>query len=208
MKVEIQTYLVEKSDGESVFKIEMINNDCESWLNFKCAIEIDYNKHPGMKKSIAKLISNETSPETEMSIIQQILAQVTTIEGIQKCKILENPDQEREHIENRYNKFLTYLALQNGIRQFEPFSALKNRYYFREFVHKLTPHLPILMEINRNQFEELITGHSELEEEYIRYFSTDASFYLISANHEHVGYKFIIMKNAGIDLFFFTRHLN
>lgn len=207
MKVEIQTFLVEKSDGETVFKIEMVNNDCASWLNFKCAIEIAYDKHPGMKKSIAKLISSETTPETEMNIIQDILSQVTTIEGIKKCKILENSDDEFDVLEKRFNKFLTYLALQNGIKEYEPFSALTNQIYFKQFVYKLTPHLTNLVQINRDLFEVLIKDHPELEEEYVRNFATNATFYMISANYEHVSYNFYIMRNAGIDLFFFTRHL-
>src|SRR5688572_26461954 len=202
MKVEIQSYHAENNDGKSVFKIEMVNIDCASWLKFNCVIEIEYDKHPAMKKSIAELSLPETTPETEMNIIQDILSQVTTIEGIKKCKMEENPKEVQLHNEDRLNGFLTYFAQQESIEQLAPFSGLKNQFHFRKFVHKITPYFMNWVEIDKNIFEGLIAGLPEIEEQYVHFYSTGASFYLISASNEHVNYQFYMMYTGIIALFF------
>jgi hypothetical protein len=207
MKVELQTCLTENSDGESVFIIEMENLDCESWLNFNCAIEIAYNKHPAMKNFIAELSSPETTPEREMNIIHNILSQVTTIEGIKNCKLYESSHEKPDGAE-KFNKFLPSLALQIEINEFAPFSAVKNQNYFREFVNKITPYLSNMKEIDRNMFEAVITGNPELEEEYVQNYTTDATYYLMSTKDDNLSYQFYIMKKDVIVLFFYTSHTN
>ncbi len=202
MQVQIETFLAKNSAGESIFKIEMINNECDSWLNFKCVFIIEYNKHPEMKKSVIELTSPEITPEREMNIIQGILTHVTKIEGIKQCKIDETTDVKPD-AEKKFNGLLVSMAQKVG-NELTPFSAKKNGHYFRKLVFKLSPHLADLVKINRKLFEDIIFGVPELEEEYINQFSTEATFYVISATYAYTSYQFFIMHTDAIVFFFFT----
>ncbi len=204
MKVKLQSYFSNNKSGKSIYKIEMDNIDCSAWLKFHCEIEIEYDKHPDMKKSIAEISSPDTSPEKEMDIIQEILSQVTTIEGIKKCKIYESNISEKEESDQRFHEFLTEFVMQEGIGQYTPLSAMKNPFYFRKFEHKLTPYLTDMVEINKSIFEAMISGYPDLEEEYISCYSSNATFYMASMQDDNIRYEFYFMKTNRIVLMFFS----
>ncbi len=203
MQVQIETFLGKNSAGEPVFKIEMINNECDSWLNFKCVFIFEYDKNPEMTKSVIELTSPEITPEREINIIQSILTHVTMIESINKGKATEDLKDEKCK-EEELNKVLLHIVRQ-GIAPYEPLSKIKNSLYFKKVVNKLAPYISNLTKIDRKLFETLIYGSTELQNDYIDYYSSNASFYTITVTKAHSCYNFYIMNTNGIVLFFFTK---
>ncbi|HEX5002397.1 MAG TPA: hypothetical protein VFW78_07860 [Bacteroidia bacterium] len=205
MNVELQSYFTHNEKGDSILKLEMVNIDCASWLSFNCAIEIEFEKHPLMKIAIEKLNSSDTTPEDELIIIQDILSNVTTIQGIQNCKMYHHTDLEAQKREQIYNDHLLDFAMKNNSKPFTPFIAGKDSFYYERFVSILPTCFIFLSETNREFFEATITGQTLLEEQYVHNYSKEASFYTIDVTHAEEIYKFFIMKTPDILLFFYVK---
>ncbi len=206
MQVQIETFLAKNSDGEPVLKIEMINDESDSWLKFKCVFIIEYDKNSEMTKSVIELTSPEITPEREINIIQGILTHVTMIESINKCKATEVSKEEKRK-EEELNKVLLHIVRQ-GIAPYEPLSKIKNSFSFKKVVNKLLPCISNLTKIDRKLFETLIYGSTELQNDYIDYYSSNSSFYTIAVTQAHSCYNFYFMNTNGIVLFFFTKKPN
>ncbi len=204
MKAQIESFVIEKSNGESIFKIEMVNQDCKSWLNFNCTIEIDYNKNPVMQKSVREILSSETTEEQAMQITQKILEQVTTIEGIKQCKMWEYSNKNCDTDDDTYRNYLLDFAFKPDTMPFTPYSLRKNISFFKRFVRKMAPFTSNMVEAERSLFEELIAGYPELEEEYVNNYSAEASFYFTEVCLGDECHQFYMMYSNGIKLFFYT----
>lgn len=202
MQVELQTYLAETKSGESVFKIEMSNTDCFEWLTFDCNVEIKFKKNKKMKKAIEELYSPELDPEREMVIIQEILSSVTTIEGIRKCKLETGPEEE-EFVEQWFVDMLVFLVTNGNTSQYLPFAVQQDSYFFKKFVIGLKP-CTNLQQISRNEFEKIIKGHQEIEEEYIINYASESSFFTIEIKDSRIHNHFYIMRAPDMLLIFFA----
>jgi hypothetical protein len=205
MNARLQSYLTKNENGKNIFKLEMTNLDCAEWLTFNCDIEIEYNKHPEMKKLIRELVSADVSPETEMRIIQHILSRVTTIEGIKNCKMYESYSMLNSDDIQRHHDDLLDFAMKSDTEPYIPFTSDKNSDHFKKFIKKLTPFFPYLDEVPRSHFEAIIAGHQELEEEYVQLFSNQSTFYEVDVPHGSHWYKFFMMKTDEISLFFYAK---
>jgi hypothetical protein len=88
---------------------------------------------------------------------------------------------------------------------FTPFIASKNSFYYAGFEKMLPTCFIFLTETDRQRFEAIITGQTFLEEQYVHYYSSEASFYSIDVTHSDEVYKFFIMKTSEVILFFYVQ---
>ncbi len=209
MEVQTTNYLAKNELGEVLFKIEMEQIEAFPWLKFSCSLEIDFEKHKRLRKSVEQLCSAETTPKAKAKLVQDIIQQIRRIEGVESLYFENRKPEEEPQVKNGVNEILNYIFAQNDFQEYVPFTVTHNSYFFRELEGNLAApdQLQEMLEVEKECFESLINGHEKLVEEYIEHYSVSATFYTHCVWYGNVCYEFYFMKTERIVLIFFMESL-
>lgn len=202
MEVQLRTYLVKNDSEEILFRIEMTNVSCKSWINFNCNIEIDFTQNREVENKVIMIRSDTTTPEEKAKFLEEILSKITVVDAV-KSSVDENEDSIL-YIPDKIHNYLIHILIQDNLHPYLPFTRHQNYMYFRQFQKKVEPYVHLLGDLDRSEFESILAGCTRLEEEYINLYSEAATFHATALVHAGVCYQFYIMKTDEIVFWFFN----
>jgi len=186
-------FLAKNDAGDIVFNIELKSVGSNSKSKINCSIGIDYESNPGVKDLMEKLLSEKTKPESRAIMIQEILSSIKTMEPVIESVRKSGMPVPAEVLDPT-ERVLVFVTAVDENGEFESIPVPRNRFYFHDVVNMLAGCVLNLEKIERSDFEEIIAGNSDIEEQYVEFYSSEASFLTTAMAQGDKCYRFFIMR--------------
>ncbi len=190
-----QKFFAKNDAGDIVFNIELKDVDTTSKLSLNCSIGIDFEKNPGMKYLMEKLSSPATNPQSKAFMVQEILSSIKTMEAV-KNSINDTDGVKPSEVLNGTERVLIMVTTQDETGEFVSIAEPRNAFHFKDVVNMLAGCVVNLEKIDRSDFEKIIAGQADLEEEYVDCYSSTALFYTTAVMQRNKCYRFFIMQRS------------
>lgn len=187
-----QKFLAKNDAGDVVFNIELKNSDSISHLNLNCSIGIDFESNPGMKYLMDKLLSANTDPQSKAFMIQELLSSIKSMEALKGSSSDTEPKKPFVTLGESEN-VLIFMIAQDEAGELVSINEPQRAFRFKDVANMLAGCIVNLEKIDRSDFEKIISGQAELEDQYIESYTTNASFYTTAVLHRNKCYRYFIM---------------
>ena len=188
-----QKFLAKNDAGDIVFDIELKNTDSNSSLNLNCSIGIDYTSNPGMKYLMEKLLSADTNPQSKAFMVQELLSSIKTMEAM-NSSISDTELKEPSESMIETEKVLIFMIAQDEAGELLSINEPQRAFHFKDVANMLAACIVNMEKIDRCDFEKVISGQAELEDQYVESYTSSAAFYTTAVVHRNKCYRYFIMQ--------------